>query len=48
MGYFDNLNFVIAIGFDVGDKVMNKQITNDIDNEGIFSFNELENSKSIN
>ena len=40
MGYFDNLNVFVAICFDVGDEVMNEQITNDIDIEGIFTFNE--------
>ena len=27
MGYFDNLKMFVAIGFDIGDEVMNKQMT---------------------
>ena len=45
MGYFDNLKIFFAIGFDFRDEIMNEQIINNIDNEGIFFFNEFENSK---
>ena len=45
MSYCDNLKTIVAIGFDFRDKIMNKQITNDINNEDIRSFNEVENSK---
>ena len=45
MVYFDNLEMCVAISFDVRDEVMNEQITNDINNEGVVSFNELKNSK---
>ena len=45
MSYCDNLKTIVAIGFDFRDKIMNEQITNDIDKEDIRSFNEVKNSK---
>ena len=37
----------IAIGFDAGDEVINEQIANDIDNEGIFFSMNLKPQKLI-
>ena len=45
MSYCDNFKTIVDIGFNFRDKIMNEQITNDIDNEDIRSFNEVKNSK---
>ena len=47
MCYFDNLKIFFAIGFDFRDEIMNEQIINNIDNEGIFFLMNLKIQKSI-
>ena len=41
-GYFDNLTQLITIGFDVGNEYINRMISDDYEEGGIFIYNDNE------
>ena len=42
-GYFDNLTQYVALGFAVGNEEVNKVISSDFEEGGIFIYNDNEN-----
>ena len=44
-GFFENLSLYVALGFTIGDKEVTKRLTNKVEGESMFFFNQEEISK---